>query len=123
MIAFSVTHNGQPVCTASVGPVGVLTAGLVWVRRIGESLPPLGETEQVELNLNVGALHSPTKEHLTWDTPQVSVGDKVEITIHEIENAAAPTDRYEDDGRAIQEAQKRHVRRMAALWGWTITEP
>ena len=122
MIAFSVAHNDQHVCTASVGQIGVLTASLVWVRRVGASLPPVGEAEQVELELNVGALHSPTNEHLRWDTPQVCVGDRVEITVHEITDPTQPTDRYENDGAAVREAQKRHVRRMAAMWGCKIDE-
>ena len=47
----------------------------------------------------------------------------VQIDIVEAAPESVPSDRYEDDGVAIQEAQKRYVRRMAALWGWTITEP
>ena len=122
MIAFSVAHNGQHVCTASVGHVGVLTSSLVWGRRVGESPPAVGEAEQVELELNVGALHLPANEHLTWDTPQVCIGDRVEIKVHEITESTQPTDRYENDSLAVCEAQKRHVRRMAAMWGWKIDE-
>lgn len=122
MIAFAVSHNGHHVCTASVGSVGVLTAGLVWVRRLGESLPPDGSTEQVELDLNVGALHTPTNEHRTWDTPEIMVGDRIEIAVVEIDQEAEPTDRFENDRLAVQEAQKHHVRRMASMWGWKIIE-
>lgn len=124
MIAFRVYHNGTEVCTASAGPVGVLTAGITWVRRTGDAAAiPAGEAEQVECDLNVSALLSPTNEHLTWDCPELKLGDRVQIDIVEAAPESVPSDRYEDDGVAIQEAQKRYVRRMAALWGWTITEP
>jgi hypothetical protein len=68
MVAFRVIHNGTEVCTASVGPVGVLMAGLTWVRRVGDvARIPANESEQVECSLKVHALHSPTNEHRTWD--------------------------------------------------------
>ena len=123
MVAFRVSHNGAEVCTASVGSVGVLMAGITWVRRVGDAARiPSNETEQVECSLSVSALHSPTNEHLTWNCPELRLGDRVEINIIQTDAAPSPDDRHEDDGTAIQEAQKRHVRRMASLWGWKIIE-
>ena len=123
MVAFRVHHNGTEVCTASVGPVGVLMAGLTWVRRVGDAARvPANESEQVECSLNVSALHSPTNEHRTWDCPELRLGDRVEIEIIEVDSKTSPDDHHEDDGIAIQEAQMRHVRRMASLWGWKIDE-
>jgi hypothetical protein len=63
MIAFRVKHNGTGVCTASVGQVGVLMAGITWVRRVGAyTLAREDGSEEVELGLSISALHSPTKE-------------------------------------------------------------
>ena len=98
-------------------------AGVTWVRRMGEQARiPLNESEQVELTLKVNGLHASTNEHLVWDCPGLRLGDRVEIAIVETPDESAPDYRYEDDAKAIAEAQKREVRRLASLFGWTISE-
>lgn len=98
-------------------------AGVTWVRRVGEQARiPSNESEQVELTLKVNALNSATNEHMVWDCPGLRLGDRVEVAIVETPGESAPYYRYEDDGKAIAEAQKREVRRMAALFGWKIIE-
>ena len=65
MIAFEVFLNGNKVCRAGVGDLGVLTTVLSWVRREGrntETKEP-GNIEE-ELTLNVSGLLSAKKEHV-----------------------------------------------------------
>jgi hypothetical protein len=62
MIAFEVFLNGNKVCRAGVGDLGVLTTVLSWVRREGRNTETreLGKIEE-ELTLNVSGLLSSEK--------------------------------------------------------------
>jgi hypothetical protein len=80
MKAFAVFVNGQQVCTAGIGPDGVLTAILDWVGG-GPRQTPEGL-----FGLHVGGLDSQTDEHVDWSVPEVGVGDEVTIRIVETED-------------------------------------
>jgi len=81
MIGFEVHVNGQPVCLASVGDAGVLSAIVNWV--VSEQPSP---EEREPLTLHVGGLAG--VHHYTWIPMQVlNVGDVVEIKIVEVESA------------------------------------
>jgi len=78
--AFVVSVNGRKVCTAGIGPDGVLSTILHWVGG-GPRRPPEGT-----FGFRVGGLDSRTNEHVDWDTPAVNVGDLICIHIVETED-------------------------------------
>ena len=88
MKAFMVSVNGRHVCTAGIGPDGLLSTILNWVgggpRRDAEG----------HFRLHVGALDSRTNEHVRWHTPDMKVGDEVTIRIIEADQVD-PEDRRE----------------------------
>jgi len=67
--AFVVSVNGRKLCTAGIGPFGVMTTMLDWVGG-GPRRPREGTFE-----LSVGGLDSRTNEHVDWDAPAVNVRD------------------------------------------------
>lgn len=79
MIAFRVLHNGKEICIAGIGEQGVLNADVSWVRVVRDS-PPVARQD---ICLQVGGLHTPTKESRFWNTPDLAVGDTVTIEIVE----------------------------------------
>ena len=123
MVALQVCHNGQEVCTAGIGVEGVIGAHVNWVRRTGlrtqERLP---ESEEVELHLHVGGLHSPTGEVRTWHTPELTVGDRVEITVVETEHIHAASEVKNFPHEDALARERNYVRRKAAEFGWTLQE-
>jgi hypothetical protein len=89
--AFVVRVNGKRLCTAGVGPNGVLTTIVNWVgggsRRDSEG----------HFGFHVGGLDSQTGEHLDYTTPQLRIGDKVSIEIVETEAVDPEAKRYFPD--------------------------
>jgi hypothetical protein len=79
MKAFMVSVNGRHVCTAGIGPDGVLSTMLTWVGG-GPNRDPEGH-----LHLRVGGLDSRTDEHVDWTTPELAVGDEVTVRVVEVE--------------------------------------
>ncbi len=65
-----VSVNGREICTAGIGPNGVLSTILHWVGG-GPRRPPEGA-----FGFRVGGLDSRSNEH-DWDTPAVNVGDVI----------------------------------------------
>jgi len=78
--AFVVSVNGHKVCTAGIGPNGVLSTIVHWVGG-GPDRPAEGT-----FGFRVGGLDSRTNEHVTWDTPALNVGDVVCVHIVETED-------------------------------------
>jgi hypothetical protein len=89
--AFVVRVNGKRLCTAGVGPNGVLTAIVNWVgggaRRDAEG----------NFGFHVGGLDSRSGEHLNYTTPELRVGDKVSVEIVETEAVYPEAKRYVPD--------------------------
>ncbi len=79
MKAFVVSVNGRKICTAGIGPNGVLSAILHWVGG-GPKRPSEGA-----FGFRVGGLDSRANEHFDWDTPAVNVGDVICVHIVETE--------------------------------------
>lgn len=80
MKSFGVPVNGRRICTAGIGPNGVLSAILSWAA--GGSR----QTVQGRLTLHVAGLDSRADEHADWAVPEVAVGDEITIRISEAEN-------------------------------------
>lgn len=91
MKAFLVRLNGKRLCTAGVGPNGVLTAIVNWVgggpRRDAEG----------HFGFHVGGLDSRTGEHVEYETPGLKVGDKVTVEIIEVNQVDRETERCAAD--------------------------
>ena len=121
MIAFEVFLNGNKVCRAGVGDLGVLTTVLSWVRREGrntETREP-GNIEE-ELTLNVGGLISSKNEHVRWSESKLTVGDEVRVRVVNLESVDPPWDRRTEDSSEDLRRQERYVEQMAKRFGWTI---
>ena len=88
MKAFRVRLNRNRLCTAGVGPNGVLTAIVTWVGG-GSRRDASGH-----FRLHVGGLDSRTGEHIDYEMPEVTVGDKVIIEIIEADHVDPETKRY-----------------------------
>ena len=87
MICFEITINGNYVCTAGIGELGVLHTIVTWVKT-SKVAPASGETvSRDNLDIHVGGLAHPdadTSQHVDWLNQAISVGD--EITIRVIES-------------------------------------
>ena len=121
MIAFEVFLNGNKVCRAGVGDLGVLTTVLSWVRREGRNT----ETREPriieeELTLNVGGLISSKNEHVRWSDDKLTVGDEVRVRVINLESVDPPRDRRTEDPAEDLKRQERYVEQMAKHFGWTI---
>jgi hypothetical protein len=79
--ALRVSVNGKRICTAWVGPDGVIDAIIGWGGKPGTLLPANG------LRLSVGGIDSPAWEHVNWRTPKLKVGDVVTVEIVEADAA------------------------------------
>ena len=89
--AFVVSVNGRPLCTAGIGPHGVLTANVYWV---GGGSQRMAEGH---FGFHVGGLDSRSGEHVNWETPELKVGDKVTVEIIETEQADPEATRFVPD--------------------------
>lgn len=121
MIALRVSRNGEDVCLAGVGDVGVLTAIVGWVKRPEGQLDPDDPGED-RLNLNIGALDSRTDENQQWPSQDLVVGDSVTIQIVEAEMEDPPSERYVHPEEQRIANIKDNARRLAAELGWTLIE-
>lgn len=86
MKAFRIHRNGKSVCTASIGPQGVLTAMVTWVRRDD------GAAHE-SLDLDVGGLDTVAAEHHRWSVPEMLVGDQVLVEVIDAEEWDQPQER------------------------------
>jgi hypothetical protein len=123
MIALKVTHNGQPVCVAGVGDLGVITAIVTWVHSLDSPCEPDGQPgELLDLDLNVGCLHTPSGEHRQWDVPKISVGDNISVQVVETDDISPHAKSINRD-QVDRVNEQEHVRKKAREYGWTILEP
>jgi len=81
MIALEVHLNGEKVCTAGVGELGVLSSIVSWrgTQHYNDGTAPPGAS----LQLQVSGLTSPSKEHVRWTERNIRMGDRVEIRVIE----------------------------------------
>lgn len=111
MRAFRVDLNGKRVCVAGVGANGVLTAIASYAGNA---------TRGNTLALEVGGLFAETREHATWASIGLKVGDRVVLRVIETDSADEPKKRYRTDLKADDKSQKAYVRAWAKKFGWTI---
>ena len=116
MIAFEVSLNGEKVCVAGVGELGVLSGHVCWVRREGEEIDL-----ETELTLGVGGLLTPSNEDMRWPPRNLAVNDVVQFKIVNADIVDAPPIKGVVPSFS-EEAEKQYVREMASKFGWTINE-
>lgn len=108
--------NGQVLCTAGVGELGVLTAIVSWVRR-NSALCPEGvnkeEWSAEELNLSVGgssALGEHGHEFLDWIKEQaLKVGDEMTIRILDQSKCDVPFRRRRESSDFVKEKKREYL--------------
>ncbi|WP_437651039.1 hypothetical protein [Sorangium sp. So ce362] len=86
MIAFRVSVNGTKVCTAGVGPNGVLS---IVVGRNAGSLQALIE----DGDMHISGMDSDRREYFFWSSPRLRVGDEIGIEILEADRGDPPSRR------------------------------
>ena len=121
MIAFEVSLNGNSICNAGVGDLGVLNTIITWVRRAGkntETKEP--ENYEEELTLDVSGLISSRNEHVRWSESGLAVGDEILIRVTNREAVDTPRDRRTEDPAEVIRREERYVEQMAKRLGWTI---
>jgi len=98
MKALAVYLNGEKLCTAGVGDLGVVSAIVSWVRREDQhTASKQPDCTEEELRLEVGGLISSPREIVKWQKRDLSVGDEILIKIVEAESADKP---LKSDGNA-----------------------
>jgi hypothetical protein len=81
MIAFEVYLNGEKLCTAGLGDLGVVSAILGWrgTQPYKDGTAPEGPA----LDFSVRDLTSPAAEHVEWAHPEVHLNDEIRIRLVE----------------------------------------
>ena len=117
MIAFEVYVNGEKLCTAGIGDLGVLSAILSWTRVLTESNKP-----EESLDLAISGLDSSTERYPKWLRKPVAVGDAIRIQIVNSDLVDLPI--REDTHVEVdhEDNAKKYVRSMAKEWGWKLRE-
>ena len=82
MHAFHVKVNGNTVAVVGIPGDSVVSA---IVNKNGPDGSPMG------LFLSLSGLNSLTGQHVTWDAPDIDVGDEVTITVIETDDVTPPT--------------------------------
>jgi hypothetical protein len=124
MRAFQVSLNGEKLCTAGVGEDGVLTTIVTWVgptRNRARKGRRTSRSEDEDLDLRVGGLINPNREHVSWHECSLRVGDEVQIQIVDRASVDRPSQRRKIDPAQETREKKAYVRRIAKELGWTIT--
>jgi hypothetical protein len=104
MIAFEVYVNGEYVCTAGVGELGVVSATLTWVRRAPENSQN-GKSFEEELTFDVGGLSKTAS--VGWLRRELAVGDHVKIKVISAATVDTPRSSQKRDDAADVEASER----------------
>jgi hypothetical protein len=82
MRAFSISVNGKHLCTAGIGPDGVLTSNVTWS----------GRESHEHFHMHVGGLDSASNKHLHWAAKKIGIGDEILTRIIETEKVDDPID-------------------------------
>lgn len=119
MVVFQVQINGQVVCTAGVGDLGVLTSILKWVRREPDNCPEgldIGEWSAEELDLSVGGTVGNGKHghhFLDWVRDRrLSVGDEIKIKIMDQSACDPPVAKRTEASEFVQERKREYFEEL-----------
>jgi hypothetical protein len=93
--AFEIYVNGERVCTAGVGEGGVLATGVTWVA--GASPHPA----EGRFDFRIGGVDGVTGEHLSWNAPQLGIGDEIRVKLVEADRTDQEHQRIMPDLQAM----------------------
>ena len=123
MIALRVSHNGKEICTAGIGELGVISTHVTWVHSERFRNDETRELEvRTDLDMNVGGLHTPSNKHRTWNSPEIQVGDVVQVEVVDVDVVTPHDEEYGMSREAEVEREKQHLRDRAKDFGWKINE-
>lgn len=88
MTAFEVHLNGQKLCTAGLGDVGVLSVILSW--RGTQPYKDGTAPGAAAIEFTVTGLTSPAGENVHWAEPAVKAGDEIRIRVVDTDRVDAP---------------------------------
>jgi hypothetical protein len=126
MIAYEVYCNGEKLCLAGIGELGVLTARLKWVSYAPERLRQWreegrGERDPETLELSVFGGTS-NDEHLNWlREARLEVGDEIRVVVVDAPTADPPASQVRSE-LDVEKMVLEQVRKMAAEFGWQVNE-
>jgi hypothetical protein len=119
MIVFEVQINGQVVCNAGVGDLGVLTAVLKWARRDPNDCPEgldLKEWSAQELDLSIGGTVGHEKhghQFLDWVRDRrVSVGDDIRIKVLDEPECDPPIAKRIETSEFVEERKREYLEQL-----------
>ena len=117
MIAFDVFLNRKKLARAGMGPDGVLTAMVTWVRR--RSSRPNGKRPQPQwerdLSFSLAGYRSTNGEvgeHFKWEKRQLKPGDVLTIKVIAAVRVDEPRRRIAEDPEFVERSQKRYYQRL-----------
>ncbi|MEP6993320.1 MAG: hypothetical protein ABI968_02275 [Acidobacteriota bacterium] len=117
MIAFEVSMDGHPICTAGVPGHGVVSVMANRVKRRQDARRGEAPMPSEELELEVGGLDSDAGEQLKWFYGPLSLGSSLLVRVVERAQVDAPAKTYpretEEDARcSFCNARTANVKRM-----------
>lgn len=116
MKRFQVEFQGRTI-NMSLPKAGVISAIISCVDRSDK------ETKSPEeVTLHLGGLDSTDGKHPQWGEFALSPGDKVVISIHDDQKRDPPNERRGFSREETEKEKRDYVRKMAAEWGWKLTE-
>ena len=116
MIIFQVKLNGETVTSAGKEDLAVLSAIVGATGALGSKSGGT-KTEKIKSNFNltVGGLSSTSENdngtHLNWLRQDLSIGDKIEVTILDNGKAEMPVEKTPVDSGRAQEQEKEYWER------------
>ncbi|WP_437991754.1 hypothetical protein [Sorangium sp. So ce145] len=116
MIAFRVSVNGAKVCTAGVGPTGVLTITVTRVAGSPEAL--LGDGD-----VRICGMASEPREFFLWPSRALRVGDEIGIEVLDVDTVDPPLKRM-PGAESYRDTLLRQVRTaLGAFAGPMLRDP
>jgi hypothetical protein len=110
MICFAVSLNGTPLCTAGVGPYGVLTTIVSWAVAAPEDRPPdYDEALHDQVHLHVGGIQGRSHVRFGENLDTLRPGDEIVVRVIEAASADEPTVTREDLMSADRKQQQRRA--------------
>jgi hypothetical protein len=132
MTAFQVSINGKHKCLAGIDGKGLLQTNLVRMLQLPETVQLFSECERGDVareyvKINVAGVSFAGSElgnsHI-WADVELSVGDRIEVSIIESEIVDEPNEsqQIEPNPSPNPEQDREYVRLMCKKWGWSIQE-
>jgi hypothetical protein len=123
MIGFEIAIDGQRICTAAVGDLGVLSAVVSWVRRASREssvgTENAGRFEQ-QLTFHVGGLaldSDGAREDLTWLDQPLRLGQRISLTVVDTPETDPPQARHREDPAWADQRKREYYERLKREYG------